>query len=212
VAGEHPNVLTLHTETMRDAIAALPAVAGADVHVVLPDRLVITVTERSPVFALIEPDGAYLVDAEGAVLDTADPSAAAVLGLPVIDDERLALAADVHVGGQLDPTDLAAILQLGAVTPEMLASSASTLALGIDDENGFTIDALPNGWHAIFGMYTPTLRPTDLIPPQVQCLRSLIGQGEHDLRTIYLSPMDERCGTFVDGPAPRTTASPIPSP
>jgi hypothetical protein len=210
--GEHPNVLTLHTEAMRDAIEALPAVAGAGVRVVLPDRLVISVTERSPVFAIDEQGATYLVDVAGAVLAQVDPAAAEQLGLPVIHDERRTLAADVSVGGELDPIDLAAILQLGAVTPETIASSAAALGLSIDDENGFVLAAQPSGWQAIFGMYTPTLRPPDLIPRQVQCLRSLIGDGEQDLARIYLSPMDERCGTFLESQPPRATASPIPSP
>ena len=38
------------------------------------------------------------------------------------------------------------------------------------------LTAEPHGWRAIFGSYTPTLRPPDMIARQVQCLRSLLGQ------------------------------------
>ena len=36
----------------------------------------------------------------------------------------------------------------------------------------------PDGWNAIFGFYTPTLRTTDLVPGQVRLLRSLLADDE----------------------------------
>ena len=40
----------------------------------------------------------------------------------------------------------------------------------IDDEHGFSLDSGPDGWTAVFGFYTPTIRRTDLIPGQVRLL------------------------------------------
>jgi hypothetical protein len=52
------------------------------------------------------------------------------------------------------------------------------------------------------------LRPVDIIPRQVQCLRSLLGTQETTVQTIYLAPLDEGCGTFLATPTPRALPSP----
>ena len=98
------------------------------------------------------------------------------------------------------------MLELGALTPALLDSRRrASVSASVGDDNGFVLDAQPDGWQAIFGEYTPNLRPTDLIPRQVQCLRSLLAASESDLRTIYLAPLDERCGTYL--PTRRTRRS-----
>lgn len=207
----HPNVVRLRSDAMRAAILRIPSIADADVRIILPDRVAVSATERQPAFALHRPDATYLVDADGLVLATVGTSQPAALGIPTIDDDRETLAPDVHVGGSLDPIDLGAMLQLGAVTPALIDSRASSLALAVHDDNGFVLSAQPNGWQAIFGNYTPTLRPVDEIPRQVQCLRSLIGASESDVRTVYLAPLDERCGTFLPLQVPRASPSPAPA-
>jgi len=50
-----------------------------------------------------------------------------------------------------------------------------------------------------------------MIPRQVQCLRSLLGAGEAEVTTIYLAPLDERCGTYVPVATPRETPTPAPA-
>jgi hypothetical protein len=103
------------------------------------------------------------------------------------------------------------LLQLGALTPAQIDSSATSLTLDINDDDGFVMTAAPAGWQAIFGQYTPNLRPTDLIPRQVQCLRSLLGADEKDVHTVYLAPLDERCGTYLPIATPRATPTPVPA-
>ena len=63
------------------------------------------------------------------------------------------------------------MLQIGAITPALIDSTATSLALGVNDDDGYVMNAQPNGWQAIFGEYTPNLRPVDIIPRQVQCLQ-----------------------------------------
>jgi hypothetical protein len=60
-------------------------------------------------------------------------------------------------------------------------------------------------WHAVFGFYTPRLRSPELIAAQVQCLGALLGPGEAAVRTVVLSPSDDRCGTFRSRPVPSPT-------
>jgi hypothetical protein len=94
------------------------------------------------------------------------------------------------------------------VTPEVIDSGAASLALTVHDDDGFVISAEPQGWSAVFGNYTPNLRPVDLIPRQLQCLTSLVAQSESDLRTVYLSPLDDSCGTYLPVATPRITPTP----
>jgi hypothetical protein len=206
--GAHPNVVLLRTDEMRNEMMSFPAIADANVQVVLPDRVIVSLQERQPVFALRRPDATYLVSEDGLVLATVDAGRPAQLGLPSIEDDRTQSAPDVKIGGQLDEIDLTAMLELGALTPALVDSTATGLALSVGDDNGYVLIAQPQGWQAVFGEYTPTLRPLDLIPRQVQCLRSLVAASESDLRTIYLAPLDERCGTYL----PNATAVPVVSP
>jgi len=206
--GEHPNVVGLRTDAMARAIASFAAVANVEVTTSLPNNVSISVAERVPVFALERAGSTYLVDADGLVLAQVDPARAAVLKLPTFDDQRTNFVEAVTVGGRLDPIDLQAMLQIGAITPALIDSTATSLALGVNDDNGFVIDAQPNGWQAVFGEYTSTLRPADIIPRQVQCLRSLLGDQESEVKAVYLAPLDDGCGTFLATPTPRTLPSP----
>jgi hypothetical protein len=182
------------------------------VYAVLPNRVLVSLAERPPILVLRHAGDRFAIDGNGVVLARIDESDVAALGLPVIADDRREWATRVQVGQPLDPTDLAALLQLAAVTPATIGSAASALQLTIDDEYGFVMTAEPQGWQAIFGHYTPTLRPPDIVARQVQCLGFLVAEGENDLETVYLAPQEERCGTFLPtaAPTPRATATPDP--
>ncbi len=54
---------------------------------------------------------------------------------------------------------------------------------------------MPDGWTAIFGFYTPSVRPADLIPAQVRLLRSLLGVREDRLKRAILASGD--AGTYT---------------
>lgn len=210
--GATPNLFRLRTSDMERALADLPAVAEAEVSAILPDRLVVQVTERQPVFVLRTPDDSYLVDPAGVLLIDASEADPGLASLPLVDDWRSDAGREPVVGGAMEPVDLAAVLQLAAVTPDLLGSSAGRLTLAITDQDGFVMTTEPATWRAVFGHYTPTLRPPDRIAQQVQCLRSLLAEGESELRTVYLEPVGDRCGTFAGRPSPvRATPSPEPS-
>ncbi len=193
----HPNLFALDTARLRRSLLALPAVADARVAVELPDRLVVRLTERQPILVWATADQRWLVDVSGVVIGPTSAGAPDAAGLPVFSDDRSGRPA-LAPGDTIDPTDLAVARLLGALTPASLGSRASGLTYEITDANGFTVAAQPHGWLAIFGMYTPTLRPPTLIPAQVQCLRSLLGQvGERKVVTVYLFPEGDQCGTYT---------------
>ena len=199
------NVFLLRAAEMERALAGLPAVAEAEVAVVLPDRLEVALVEREPVFVWRTGGSDYLVDASGVLLREVLAGEALPADLPLVDDRRR-LPEPVRPGDVMPAVDLRAVLTLGAVDPELLASSAQWLSLAVEQADGYVLSAEPAGWRAIFGHYTPTLRPPDIIERQVQCLRSLLATAEHDLDTIYLAPAEERCGTYLA----RNTPEPSP--
>lgn len=202
------NVVLLDTARARRSMLAFASVADAQVRVALPNEVVVRVVERQPVFALGQAGTNYLVDAGGAVVATLGDTEAAALGIPVVRDDRREWAVEVEVGSVLNEIDLAAIVQLAAIGPAQIGSAASSLALTIDDADGYVLSALPSGWRAVFGHYTPTLRPPDMIARQVQCLGSIIAGGEQQIDTIYLAPLDERCGTYLPRTTPRASPTP----
>jgi len=213
------NLLTLPAASMAAALRALPAVDparadGTTIAVALPDHLVVTLQERQPIVTWQVEDTRFLVDVTGTVFARL-AAAAPDPGLPVVDDQRIA-SAGLIVGASLDPSDLAAARQLAALTPAFLGSAARSLAITVTDLEGFTVDAAPNLWHAVFGVYTITLRPPTIIPSQAQCLASLVAAGipgappERDIDVIRLAPTDARCGTYTVRAA-HPAATPTPS-
>jgi hypothetical protein len=195
------NVFLLRTDAMRRTLLALPAVAAADVGVVLPNRLVVAVTERTPVLQLWWGGITYLVDADGVVVSGGATISPDIADLPKIADLRVELAIPIEIGHAIDPTEAAAMLQIGALTPALVGSTASQLTVSVNDHDGFVVSADPVGWRAVLGFYTPTLRPPSEIAQQVQCLRSLLATGEAAIDTIYLAPQDDRCGTYLPRPS-----------
>lgn len=195
------NVFLLRTTDMRRRLLDLPSVADADVRVVLPHRLIVAITERTAVLRVAHGGATYLLDGEGVVLEQRPATAPPLPDLPLIDDRRVELGIPFEVGVGIDPAEAQAMLQIGALTPELVGSAATELAFSADDTDGFVVTAGPYGWRAVFGFYTPTLRPPTLIAQQVQCLRGLLASGEGQMDTIYLAPEGDRCGTYLPRPS-----------
>jgi cell division protein FtsQ len=199
------NLFRLSTGPLRFALERLPTVASASVGVQLPGTLHVALTERVPVLVWRVGERRYLTDADGNLFgrlgDKPPPQAA---GLAVIDDRRAA-SAGLSVGTRLDPQDVDAATRLASLLPADVGSTAAALQVRVTDENGFVVRADPQGWLAIFGFYTPSLRTTDLIPGQVRLLRSLlIGREPLIERVILASDTD---GTYVPRPTPKPKPS-----
>jgi cell division protein FtsQ len=189
------NLFLLDTGELADRLSVIPAIRGASITVALPDEVRVDVAERQALLAWQVGADRYLVDQDGMLfgrIDEASPEAASAL--PVVDDRRVA-AGVLAVGGTLDPVLLDAARRLGSLRPADLGTAASRFAITLDDEVGFTLEAQPVGWSAVFGFYTPTLRSTEMIPGQVRLLRSLLAGREDDVKQVILA--DERSGTYV---------------
>lgn len=199
------NLFRLSTEPLETALEALPTVEQASVAVQLPDTLVVSLRERVPVLAWRVGARLYLADSTGRLFGRLgdDPPEEAA-GLPVIDDRRAA-SAGLSVGSRLTPEDIDAATRLASIVPGDVGSEARTLTVRVTDENGFVVRASPQGWMAIFGFYTPSLRTPGIIPGQVRLLRSLLIGREPLIARVVLAT--ETDGTYT----PRATPRPNPS-
>lgn len=191
------NVFRVRTGELAERLRAIPAVADASVSVVLPDRLVVRLAERAPILVWQRGATRLLVDVEGVLF--ARQAGTETAGLPLIDDRRdPQVSRALDVGARLGAIDLAVVRRLGALTPSQVGSNAPSFAVSRTDEEGWVVDAGRGRWRAVFGFYTPTLRTPEVLPRQVQCLGELLVGREEHLRVVYLSPVGERCGTFVE--------------
>jgi len=211
-AARGQNLFSLETAPLAAKVASLTTVRDASVSVRLPGTLVVALDEREAILVWKVGQRRYLVDGDGTLFSVVlDGKAAEIAGLPVVDDQRAA-SAGLSVGRTLDAVDLDAATRLASLAPSDVGSAADSLAVQVTDRNGYVIRARPNGWSAVFGFYTPTLRTPALVPGQVRLLRSLLIGREHLIgRVILASDTD---GTYVPlpTPTPGPTSEPDPTP
>ncbi len=200
------NIFGIEVAPIEARLAAIPGIASAHVSVALPGSLVVSIVEREAILAWRVGGTDYLVDRAGALFATSDPAAAAAASLPVVVDDRVASPLTLAVGVSLDPVDLDVSTRLAALTPADIGSTASHLVVQINDTDGYVIGTEPATWSAVFGFYSPSLRATDLIPGQVQLLRSLLATRESTVDRIILA--DARNGTYTLKPTPKPTKKP----
>jgi hypothetical protein len=204
------NLFALRTTPLGGALAELPTVQGASVSVRLPDTLVVALDEREAILVWRVGARRYLVDEQGDLFTRpGDDPPASIAALPIVEDRRAA-SAGLSVGLRLDPVDLDAATRLASLVPSDVGSTADRLAVIVTDASGFIVGARPDGWNAIFGFYTPSLRTPDLIPGQVRLLRSLLIGREPLVERVVLA--SETDGTYVPKPTPTPTAEPSASP
>ena len=204
------NLFGLQTGALEAGLLELPTVRGADVGVALPDGLLVRLDEREAVLVWRVGARRYLVDRDGQLFArVGDDPPPEVAGLPVVEDRR-ATSAGLSVGGKLEAVDLDAATRLASLIPADVGSEAEGLSVAVGDMNGFVVRSRPDGWSAVFGFYTLSLRTPDLIPGQVRLLRSLlIGREPLVERVILASETD---GTYTVKPTPKPTSRPSATP
>jgi len=199
------NLFDIATEPLAASLREIPAVATADVSIALPDVVSVTIVERRPIVVWQVGERRLLVDERGLLFADVASSAAppAVDALPVVTDSRAA-SVDLAVAKTLDPVDLDA----ASLTPAQLGSSAAALAVAVTDEHGFVVSSGSKGWEAWFGFYGLSLRTPELIPGQVQLLKTLLVGREAAVKTVILA--DDREGTYIPKVTPRPSETPKP--
>ena len=200
------NVFEIEVGPIERRIAALPGIASARVSVALPATLVVSVVEREAILAWRVGDTVYLVDRDGVLFAATDAAGADAAALPIVVDARVASPFTLAVGTTLDPVDFDVATRLAALTPAQIGSTATRLEVRITDTDGFLIRGYPTTWAAVFGFYSPSLRSTDIIPGQVQLLKSLLADREAAVDRIILA--DPRNGTYTLIATPKPTKKP----
>ena len=193
------NLFELSTVAPTERLLALPAVRDAEVAVSLPGTLRVRLIERTAILVWAVGERRFLVDRDGllfADLGEVDPTRAD--GLPILSDARAA-SVELTTGSQLEPVILDAATRLGSLTPAQLGSKAPRLSVVVSDEHGFVVKARPDGWAAIFGFYTPTLRQPTMVPGQVRLLRSLLADREDQIARVVLASDTDGTYTPVKG-------------
>lgn len=200
-----PNIFRVRADRLAESIASLPEVLSAEVRVTLPGRVTVDIHERKPIFVLRysqDAQDAWLVDATGTLFAPANAATADELGsgatgtaLPAVEDARL-LDEPPRLGQRLGVEDLAVLRQLLGLTPEAVGSSRKELFLRIDERFGYVLE-VPGRWWAVFGHYTPTARPPEIVPRQVQCLRVLLARREPEVGRVILALSPSGCGTYL---------------
>jgi hypothetical protein len=207
------NLFDIATEPLEARLRGIPAVATVDVSIGLPDRVTVTIVERTPIVVWLVAERRLLVDERGMLFAevTRDRPLPIVDELPVVTDTR-ASADALAVGKTIDPVDLDAAFRLASLTPAQLGSRATGLAVTVTDTYGFVVGSGANSWEARFGFYGLSLRTPDLIPGQVQLLKTLLAGREPTVKTVILA--DDREGTYIPKePADGSPgASPTPGP
>ncbi len=218
------SVFGLAVDRLEARLASLPSVATARVRVLLPDTVRVDLDEREPILAWRTAEGVYLVDASGilfAAVGTVEPEVPFVSidgrPLPVVSDRRPG-ATRLALGATLTAIDLDAARRLGSLRPVDVGSGAADLVVAVDEADGWSLRPAGQGggggagsgttgegggtagegdsaWVAVFGFYTPTLRPTSMIPGQVRLLRSLLRDREAVVARVVLA--SETDGTYV---------------
>lgn len=214
------SLLGVNLRAAEEAVAALPLVASVRVSAGLPDGIQIRVREKSLLLRWQIGDLAYAVTESGELLgnidtlDLAPTAAAALAAAPLLYDDRV--PSPLLTVRQLTATELDVATRLASLTPEDLGTGATTLTLFLLSDFGFVVEATGPTieWHAVFGNYSATIRPTSMIPGQVRLLRSLLAGRETRIGWVILA--DDQAGTYtakgVRPPPPGVEPSPSLSP
>lgn len=133
------SMTTLHVRqrALQDAVARFPSVAGVRAHASFPHRLIIAVSERQPVAALVDGNDRVPVAGTGIVLRG------------VVADRDLPLLQLAHpvTGERVTDSRALGALAIAAAAPTALLRSAQQLSVGA---RGVVVD-LRNGPQLVFG-------------------------------------------------------------
>jgi cell division septal protein FtsQ len=177
------SVLAVDTDALQARIERLPAVASAQVEASITGRVVARVTERSPAFVWRTASGSFIGAADGTIFaggEGDDAAAADVKGLPAFEDERF-VARLVTVGDVIPASIVRIALRLAELDPARLGSTATTLAIHLDDEYGFRLASADPEWEVALGVYGLDPDETDAeadarLERQVTAVRTLFAE------------------------------------
>ena len=208
-------LLSVDPRNIERSLTELPFIASSRVRIGLPGEIRIEIREVVPLMRWSSGGATYLVSGSGALLGPTTSPLLSATGratldqLPLITDLRgeVALLPD----GAISPLDVDIATRLASLTLSDLGSAATQLSIDVDPQYGFVMHGKGVGiaWNAVFGIYSATIRPAEMLPGQVRLLRSLLAEHERKVGWIILA--DGQAGTFT-APGVRPPAPPQVSP
>ena len=155
---EGQNLFLLDTDALARRLSVIPAIRGASVTVALPDEVRVDVAEREGLLVWQVGADRYLVDEEGLLFGRVDETSPRPRRRCRSSTTSGSWPASSPSGPRSTRSLLDAARRLGSLRPADLGTAAARFEITLDDEVGFTLEAEPVGWSAVFGFYTPSLR------------------------------------------------------
>ncbi|HKF38808.1 MAG TPA: FtsQ-type POTRA domain-containing protein, partial [Ktedonobacteraceae bacterium] len=182
------NIFLLDVGALSTRIEALPSVASVNLEKLLPDQLVVSVVERTPVLLWQTRQGTFSVDSNGVVIAAASESSGTDHLMTVVDVRSGAAAPRVQPGFHLNAADIAFAMQVFARLPQLAGASPFTLHYDVVPRQGghaSFIVAGPAGWLAYLGSANDS-NPLDNRLLELQQILSFAQQQGLNLATIDL--------------------------
>lgn len=218
-------LLTSDPRSIEQALSEIPFIASSRVRIGLPGEIRAEVREEAPLLRWSSGGVTYLMAGSGELLGaTTSPllssaGRAAVEQLPLMQDLRS--DPPLRPGDLITPLNVDIATRLASLTLADLGSTATRLTLIADPQYGFVLQGDGKGiaWSAVFGMYSATIRPPEMLPGQVRLLRSLLAGRESRVGWVILA--DGQAGTFTEpgvrpppppGAGPEQSAAPSVTP
>src|SRR5260370_4050299 len=148
------NIFLLDVGALTSHIEALPIVASVNLEKQLPNQLVVTVVERTPVLLWQTQQGTFSADSNGIVIAPAGESSGTDHLMTVVDVRGGAAAQQVQPGFHLNAADIAFAIQLFARLPQLAVISPFTLPSDVVPWQGGHVSFLVSssaGWFASLG-------------------------------------------------------------
>ena len=204
-------LLTSDPRGIEQVLSEIPFIGSARVRIGLPGEIRAEIREEVPLLRWSSGGVTYLMSGSGELLgSTTSPllssaGRAAVEQLPLMQDLRS--GPPLLPGDVVTPLDVDIATRLASLTLADLGSSATRLTLVADPQYGFVLQGEGEGiaWNAVFGIYSATIRPPEMLPGQVRLLRSLLAGRERRIGWVILA--DGQAGTFTE-PGVRPPAQP----
>ncbi|HEX7172349.1 MAG TPA: FtsQ-type POTRA domain-containing protein [Candidatus Limnocylindria bacterium] len=174
------SVLAVDTRAVAARLEELPSVADAIVAASLTGEVRATLVEPRVALVWETSRGRFLAAADGTIFAVLPPDAelpASAATVPGVVDER-SVGRRLHIGDEIPASVLETTLRVVAIDPAALGSTASGLAVRLDDEFGFRLVSAEAGWEVALGVYGTDPRETSAqaaarLESQVTAVRTL---------------------------------------
>lgn len=182
------NIFLLDVGALTTRIEALPSVASVNLEKLLPNQLVVTVAERTPVLLWQTQQGTFSADSNGIVIAPASESSGTDHLMTVVDVRGGAAAQQVQAGFHLNAADIAFAVQAFARLPQLAGVPPFTLRYDVVPRQGGHVSfivASSAGWLAYLGSANDS-NPLDNRLLELQQILSFAQQQRLNLATIDL--------------------------